>query len=138
MIPTTITTDDSIGIIYTTVIQFVYLMEGDEGIYTCTLTIDGDLQESAFNLETISKYELLHNTNSMFSLRIRSYIRTCIRTYIHNYIYTSMAGVRYVHVYINTYVHMVQISHDLNSTYMHAPHIHSIEKITTSNFAACE
>ena len=34
VIPTTVTTDDSIGIIYTTVIQFAYLMEGDEGNYT--------------------------------------------------------------------------------------------------------
>ena len=39
VIPTTITTDDSIGIIYTTVIQFDYLMEGDEGNYACTLTM---------------------------------------------------------------------------------------------------
>ena len=56
VIPTTITTDDSIGIIYTTVIQFDYLMEGDEENYTCTLTIDGDSAESTFNLETISKH----------------------------------------------------------------------------------
>ena len=56
VIPTTITADDSIGIIYTTVIQFDYLMEGDEGNYTCTLTIDEDPTESTFNLETISKF----------------------------------------------------------------------------------
>ena len=55
VIPTTITTDDSIGTIYTTVIQFNYLMEGDEGNYICTLTIDGDSGESIFNLEIISK-----------------------------------------------------------------------------------
>ena len=55
VIPTTITTDDSIGIIYTTVIQFDYLTEGDEGDYTCTLIINGDLAESTFNLETKSK-----------------------------------------------------------------------------------
>ena len=55
VIPTTITTDDSIGIIYTTVIQFDYLMETNEENYTCTLTIDGDSVESTFNLETISK-----------------------------------------------------------------------------------
>ena len=55
VIPTTITTDDSIGIIYTTVIQFDYLMEGDEENYTCTLEIDGDSAESNFNLEIISK-----------------------------------------------------------------------------------
>ena len=55
VIPTTITTDDSIGIIYTTVIQFDYLTEGDEGDYTCTLIINGELAESTFHLETKSK-----------------------------------------------------------------------------------
>ena len=60
MIPTTITTDDSIGIIYTTVIQFAYLMEGDEGNYTCTLTIRGESTKSTFNLELISKCNLFN------------------------------------------------------------------------------
>ena len=55
VIPTTITTDDSIGIIYTTVIQFAYLMEGDEGNYTCAVTIDEESAESTFNLEITSK-----------------------------------------------------------------------------------
>ena len=55
VIPTTITTDDSIGIIYATMIQFDYLMDREEGEYTCTLTIDGSSAESTFNLELISK-----------------------------------------------------------------------------------
>ena len=55
VIPTTITTDDSIGIIYTTVIQFAYLMEGDEGNYTCSVIIEGNVAESTFNLELISE-----------------------------------------------------------------------------------
>ena len=55
MIPTTITTDDSIGIIYTTVIQFAYLTEGDEGNYTCTAMIDEDSADTTFRLEIISK-----------------------------------------------------------------------------------
>ena len=55
VIPTTITTDNSIGIIYTTVIQFAYLMEGDEGNYTCAVTIDGDSAETTFNLELVGK-----------------------------------------------------------------------------------
>ena len=58
MIPTTITTDDSIGIIYTTVIQFAYLMEGDEGNYQCTSTIEGGSATYTFSLELISKYNL--------------------------------------------------------------------------------
>ena len=56
VIPTTITTDDSIGIIYTTVIQFAYLMEGDEGNYTCTATIEENSGESIYNLQTICKH----------------------------------------------------------------------------------
>ena len=54
IIPTTITTDDSIGNIFTTVIQFTYLMEGDEGKYTCTLTIE-DSVESDFELNLTGK-----------------------------------------------------------------------------------
>ena len=69
VIPTTITTDDSIGIIYTTVIQFDYLMEGDEENYTCTLAIDGDFTQSTFHLEIISMcipYVLLHSSYSQY------------------------------------------------------------------------
>ena len=51
VIPTAITSDDSIGISYTTVIQFSYLMDG---AYTCTVMIDGDSAESHFNF--ISKH----------------------------------------------------------------------------------
>ena len=53
VIPTTITTDDSIGILYTTVIQLPYLIEGN---YTCTLKIDKNLTESTINL--ISKHNV--------------------------------------------------------------------------------
>ena len=61
VIPTTITTDDSIGIIYTTVIQFAYLIEGDEANYKCTLKIEEASAHSTFNLELISKlYLLIH------------------------------------------------------------------------------
>ena len=55
VIPTNITTDDSIGIIYSSIIQFAYLMEGDEGNYKCTLTIVGDSAQSIFSLEIIGK-----------------------------------------------------------------------------------
>ena len=73
VIPTTITTDDSIGIIYTTVIHFDYLMEGDKEYYACTLIIDGDLSQSIFNLEITSKIFNIH-----------TYVRICIAfTYVH-------------------------------------------------------
>ena len=60
VIPTIITTDESIGIIYTTAIQFAYLMEGDARNYTCTLTIRGESAKSTYNLELISKWKLLN------------------------------------------------------------------------------
>ena len=59
VIPTTITTDDSIGMIYTTVIQFAYLMEGDEGNYTCTSSIEEDSADSTYALKIISKQQNL-------------------------------------------------------------------------------
>ena len=55
VIPTTVTNDDTIGNTYSTVIQFAYLMEGDEGNYVCSLTV-GDSVESNFELELIGKY----------------------------------------------------------------------------------
>ena len=55
VIPTTVTNDDTIGNIYSTVIQFAYLVEEDEGNYTCTLTV-GDSVESRFDLEILGKY----------------------------------------------------------------------------------
>ena len=58
VIPTTITTDDMIGNTYTTVIQFAYLVEEDEGNYTCTLTVE-DSVESSFDLEILSKLKYL-------------------------------------------------------------------------------
>ena len=54
VIPTTITTDDVVGNTYTTVIQFAYLMEGDEGNYNCTLTVENST-ESNFDLELAGK-----------------------------------------------------------------------------------
>ena len=55
VMPATITADDSIGSIYSTVIQFAYLMEGDEGNYTCNLTIQDSVQ-SNFELKLTGKY----------------------------------------------------------------------------------
>ena len=57
VVPTTITTNDSIGIIYTTEIQFDYLTELDEGYYTCSGTFEVYSTESTFYLKTISKHK---------------------------------------------------------------------------------
>ena len=60
VIPTTITTDDSIGTIYTTVIQFAYLIEADQGYYTCSMMFnDEDLSNKSFYLKIIGKPVLI-------------------------------------------------------------------------------
>ena len=54
IIPTNVTTDDSIGDdynIYTTVIQFAYLMEGDEGNYMCILNTTEGSADSDIELK---------------------------------------------------------------------------------------
>ena len=59
-----ITTDNRVTIItnvtenlfsftYTTIIQFAYLMERDEGNYTCTVEIDDMMESSSINLENL-------------------------------------------------------------------------------------
>ena len=59
VVPTTSTTDDSIGIIYTTVIQFAYLMEEDERGYKCIMEIEEEYTaESSFYFEIICKYNM--------------------------------------------------------------------------------
>ena len=55
VLPATVMADDSIGNIYSTVIQFAYLVEEDEGNYTCTLIVENPVM-SNFDLEILSKY----------------------------------------------------------------------------------
>ena len=55
VIPATVTTDDSIGTTYATMIQFDYLTKADKGNYNCSMIIGDRLTESTFVLETISK-----------------------------------------------------------------------------------
>ena len=54
VLPATVTAEDSIGNIYSTAIQFAYLVEEDEGNYTCTLTVEDPIM-SNFDLEILSK-----------------------------------------------------------------------------------
>ena len=84
VIPTTITvTDDSVGIIYTTVIQFDYLMEADEGNYKCTLTIDGNSADSTFQLEIISEYDVYVYTYIYICVYVYTYVCMCIYVHVH-------------------------------------------------------
>ena len=92
VIPTTITTDDSIGIIYTTVIRFAYVIEGDERSYKCTMEIEEDITESSFYFEIKSKYNFklnwqLYLQNSMY-ISI-SYVNTfCLIMSTHYFSYS--------------------------------------------------
>jgi len=58
--------DDRVSIIptfvdgntYTTILQFDYLMEGDEGVYTCNVMIGEDVETLSVELQSItSKYK---------------------------------------------------------------------------------
>ena len=84
VIPTTVNNDDTIGNIYSTVIQFTYLMEGDEGNYVCSLTV-GDSVESNFELELIGKY-----------INMKECIQYPCDIYIYIYIYTLRMSFKYI------------------------------------------
>ena len=79
VIPTTITTDDSIGISYSTVIQFDHLMEG---IYMCTVTINGNSAESTFNL--ISKQIVVFIYAYMRTYNVYTWLQYRPATHIRN------------------------------------------------------
>jgi len=53
VIPTNITSN-AFSFAYTTVIQFAYLIEGDEGNYTCDLAADGIFQSQTVHLQNFS------------------------------------------------------------------------------------
>jgi len=55
VIPTVLTTDESIGNVYTTIVRFAYLMEGDQGNYICNLTIE-DSAQSAIRLNLFGEH----------------------------------------------------------------------------------
>ena len=48
--PTSVTENPS-SFTYTTTIQFAYLMEGDEGYYTCNVTVDDMMESQSTTLE---------------------------------------------------------------------------------------
>ena len=78
IIPTNVTTDDSIGDdynIYTTVIQFAYLMEGDEGNYTCFLTTTEGSAESDIELKLTGTYVNI--------------IIICVHTFLYMYVHDN-------------------------------------------------
>ena len=81
VIPTTITADDSIGIIYTTVIQFAYLMEEDEQSYICILMIQRYSVNSTFSLQLISKCNYASNKTlfALYSSQLSQMICTFVK-----------------------------------------------------------
>ena len=77
-ITSTIITDNSSSFTYTTTIQFAYLMEGDEGNYTCKVTVDNMTESRSVTLQNlISTYVcmftyLLNTLIYMYALFIYS------------------------------------------------------------------
>ena len=72
--PTNIT-ENSSSFTYTTTIQFAYLMEGDEGNYTCDVTADDMMESHSITLQ---------NLTSMY-----------VCTYV--YMFTCLLVIEYVH-----------------------------------------
>ena len=52
IIPTNIT-DNPFSFTYTTTIQFAYLMEGDEGSYTCNIVVDEMMESRSVTLQNL-------------------------------------------------------------------------------------
>ena len=86
VLPAAVIADDSIGNIYSTVIQFAYLVEEDEGNYTCTLTVENPVM-SNFDLEILSKHlTIAIPVNGDSALETGFYVhRMHLSYYIHVY-----------------------------------------------------
>ena len=110
VIPTTITTDDSIGIIYTTVIQFAYLMEGDEGNYTCILTVEGNSAESIFYFEVIRKFDLLANPILKFFRLINVYRANHLQLKWYTCMHMQTANTKHMW-HQTTCIHVCKVQH---------------------------
>ena len=55
-------TENPFSFTYTTIIQFAYLMEGDEGNYTCNVEVDDMMETRSIILENLrSTYASIHN-----------------------------------------------------------------------------
>ena len=54
-------TENPFSFTYTTIIQFVYLLEGDEGNYTCNVEVDDIMESHSIILENLgSMYASIH------------------------------------------------------------------------------
>ena len=65
----TISPTTSSGNNYTSSLQFTYLMEGDEGVYTCSVMILGTNVSNFIDIKTLTS-ELQNNTCIVFNLNI--------------------------------------------------------------------
>ena len=55
-------TENPSSFTYTTIIQFAYLMEGDEGNYTCSVEVDDIMESHSIILENLrSMYASIHH-----------------------------------------------------------------------------
>ena len=46
-------TENPFSFTYTTIIQFIYLVEGDEGNYTCNVEVDDMIESSSITLDNL-------------------------------------------------------------------------------------
>ena len=52
-------TENPFSFTYTTIIQFAYLMEGDEGNYTCNVEVDDMMESRSIVLENLRSMQIL-------------------------------------------------------------------------------
>ena len=73
-------TENPSSLTYTTTIQFAYLVEGDEGNYTCNVIVDDMIESHSV---------LLQNLLSMLYLNINIHVY-CFVTYVHAYVFVTI------------------------------------------------
>ena len=109
----TITPTTSSGNNYTSSLQFAYLMEGDEGIYTINVMILDTIVSKTFELKSLLSeswcvlYILLPNVRtyifSAYCIGIMFvYICLCVRMYV----YVCMHSSKHIYVYTYIYIYM--------------------------------
>ena len=78
--PTNITESPS-SFTYTTTIQFAYLVEGDEGNYTCNVIVDDMIESHSIILQNL--LSMLYLNINIHACILLCYIHTCLCLYYH-------------------------------------------------------
>ena len=83
-----------------TILHFDYLMEGDEGNYTCNVIIDGNVESASTALQN------LHGKNVMCSMLVNSYSITYKKYFMMCNVCKGPIVVSFAHFYVLTLVIM--------------------------------